>query len=175
MRRQPSDRVALVRLAAWTSSGQRAASTARRGSLSRHVSRCAARGYRAESDVRVGNRAFIPHQELCEGAGAGSIHCVAPWPRGCSVARSCPSHCRRRQAGRGDLGASDAGVASVRIAGHEALILLVLVSAPPGLMATFTASSIGSLKGTSIRSNPFSYVAWALLGFTGQPKASAET
>src|SRR2546428_5519256 len=41
-------------------------------------------------------------------------------------------------------------------AGHEALILLVLVSAPPGLMATFTASSIGSLNGTSIRSNPFS-------------------
>src|SRR2546427_9422917 len=65
-------------------------------------------------------------------------------------------HTRRRQAGRGDLGASDAGVTSVRIAGHEALILLVLVSAPPGLMATFTASSIGSLKGTSIRSNPFS-------------------
>ena len=27
---------------------------------------------------------------------------------------------------------------------------------PPGLIATFTASSIGSLKGTSIRSNPFS-------------------
>ncbi len=35
-------------------------------------------------------------------------------------------------------------------------MLLVLVSAPPALMATFTASSIGSLKGTSIRSNPFS-------------------
>src|SRR5438034_10456954 len=65
-------------------------------------------------------------------------------------------NCRRRQAGRGDLGTLDAGVASVRIAGHEALILLVLASAPPGLMATFTASSIGSLKGTSIRSNPFS-------------------
>jgi hypothetical protein len=39
---------------------------------------------------------------------------------------------------------------------HQASILLVLVSAPPGLIATFTASSIGSLKGTSIRSNPFS-------------------
>ena len=33
-------------------------------------------------------------------------------------------------------------------------MLVVLVSAPPALMATFTASSIGSLKGTSIRSNP---------------------
>jgi hypothetical protein len=35
-------------------------------------------------------------------------------------------------------------------------ILLVFVSSPPALTATFTASSIGSLKGTSIRSNPFS-------------------
>jgi len=35
-------------------------------------------------------------------------------------------------------------------------MLFVLVSAPPALMATFTASSIGSLNGTSIRSNPFS-------------------
>ena len=35
-------------------------------------------------------------------------------------------------------------------------IVLVLVSAPPALMATFTASSIGSLKGTSIRSRPCS-------------------
>jgi hypothetical protein len=49
---------------------------------------------------------------------------------------------------------------------HQALIVLVLVSAPPALMvlvsappplmATFTASSIGSLKGTSIRSRPCS-------------------
>jgi len=37
-----------------------------------------------------------------------------------------------------------------------ALIVLVLVSAPPAFMATFTASSIGSLKGTSIRSSPCS-------------------
>jgi hypothetical protein len=35
-------------------------------------------------------------------------------------------------------------------------------------MATFTASSNGSLKGTSIRSNPFSQVASALSGFAGQ-------
>ncbi len=51
----------------------------------------------------------------------------------------------------------------------------VLVSAPRALMATFTASSIGSLKGTSIRSRPCSWVASALLGFTCQAKASAET
>ena len=43
---------------------------------------------------------------------------------------------------------------SLRLRGHQALIFLVLVSAPPALMATFTASSIGSLKGTSIRSKP---------------------
>ena len=35
-------------------------------------------------------------------------------------------------------------------------IALVLVSAPPALMAIFTAPSIGSLKGTSIRSSPCS-------------------
>ena len=40
--------------------------------------------------------------------------------------------------------------------GHQAPIILVLVSAPPALMTTFTASSIGSLKGTSIRSRPCS-------------------
>src|SRR6266536_2090467 len=39
---------------------------------------------------------------------------------------------------------------------HQALIVLVMFSAPPALMATFTASSIGSLKGTSIRSRPCS-------------------
>ena len=33
--------------------------------------------------------------------------------------------------------------------------LVILASAPPALMLTFTASSMGSLKGTSIRSNPF--------------------
>ena len=42
------------------------------------------------------------------------------------------------------------------LTGHQASIVLVLVSAPPALMATFTASSIGSLKGTSIRSRPCS-------------------
>src|SRR5208337_3924004 len=42
------------------------------------------------------------------------------------------------------------------LTGHQASIDLVLVSAPPTLMATFTASSIGSLKGTSIRSRPCS-------------------
>ena len=42
------------------------------------------------------------------------------------------------------------------LTGHQASIDLVLVSAPPALMATFTASSIGSLKGTSIRSRPCS-------------------
>ena len=42
------------------------------------------------------------------------------------------------------------------LTGYQALIFLVLVSAPPALMATFTASSIGSLKGTSIRSRPCS-------------------
>ena len=40
----------------------------------------------------------------------------------------------------------------LNLTGHQATISLVLVS----LMATFTASSIGSLKGTSIRSRPFS-------------------
>jgi len=35
-------------------------------------------------------------------------------------------------------------------------VVLVVVSAPPALMATFTASSIGSLKGTSMRSRPCS-------------------
>jgi hypothetical protein len=52
------------------------------------------------------------------------------------------------------------------LTGHQALIVLVLISAPPALMAfvsatpplmaTFTASSIGSLRGTSIRSRPCS-------------------
>jgi len=40
--------------------------------------------------------------------------------------------------------------------GHQALIFLILVSMPPALMVTFTASSIGSLKGTSMRSRPCS-------------------
>jgi hypothetical protein len=40
--------------------------------------------------------------------------------------------------------------------GHQAPVILALVSAPPALMATFTASSIGSLKGTSTRSRPCS-------------------
>ena len=40
--------------------------------------------------------------------------------------------------------------------GIQASITLVLVSAPPALMAIFTAPSIGSLKGTSIRSRPCS-------------------
>src|ERR1700694_5629143 len=38
------------------------------------------------------------------------------------------------------------------LTGHQASIDLILVSAPPALMGIFTASSIGSLKGTSIRS-----------------------
>ncbi len=59
-------------------------------------------------------------------------------------------------------------------AGHLPAIFF-LVSVLPTLMATFTASSIGSLKGTSIRSRPYSYVASALSGFTGQPRASDET
>jgi len=42
------------------------------------------------------------------------------------------------------------------LTGHQASIGLILVSASPALMATFTASSIGSLKGTSIRSRPCS-------------------
>ena len=42
------------------------------------------------------------------------------------------------------------------LTGHQASIDLILVSAPPALMATFTASSIGSFKGTSIRSRPCS-------------------
>jgi hypothetical protein len=45
---------------------------------------------------------------------------------------------------------------SLALTGHQASIFLVWVSAPPVLMATFTASSIGSLKGTSIRSRPCS-------------------
>jgi hypothetical protein len=46
---------------------------------------------------------------------------------------------------------------SLKLAGYQALIslVLVLVVASPALMTTFTASSIGSLKGTSIRSRPF--------------------
>ena len=44
----------------------------------------------------------------------------------------------------------------LKLTGHQVLIFLVLVSAPPAPMATFTASSIGSLKGTSIRSRPCS-------------------
>src|ERR1035441_9022483 len=40
--------------------------------------------------------------------------------------------------------------------GVQPSIALALVSAPPALMAIFTAPSIGSLKGTSIRSRPFS-------------------
>ena len=40
--------------------------------------------------------------------------------------------------------------------GIQPSIVLVLVSAPPALMAIFTAPSIGSLKGTSIRSRPCS-------------------
>jgi hypothetical protein len=46
--------------------------------------------------------------------------------------------------------------------GHEALSLLVLLSTTLVLMGTVTASSIGSLKGTSIRSRPCSYFASAL-------------
>jgi len=42
------------------------------------------------------------------------------------------------------------------LTGHQAPIIWLLASGPPGVMATLTASSIGSLKGTSIRSNPFS-------------------
>jgi|ERR1700682_2236457 len=42
------------------------------------------------------------------------------------------------------------------LTGHQASIDLILVSAPPALMGIFTASSIGSLKGTSIRSRPCS-------------------
>ena len=44
----------------------------------------------------------------------------------------------------------------LKLTGHQVLIFLVLVSAPPAPMATFTASSIGSLKGTSIRRRPCS-------------------
>ena len=44
---------------------------------------------------------------------------------------------------------------SLKLTGHQASILLVFFSAPPALMTTFTASSIGSLKGTSTRSRPF--------------------
>ena len=40
--------------------------------------------------------------------------------------------------------------------GIQPSIILVLVSAPPALMAIFTAPSIGSLEGTSIRSTPCS-------------------
>ncbi len=45
---------------------------------------------------------------------------------------------------------------SLKLTGHQGSIFLILVSAPPALMATFVASSIGSLKGTSIRSRPCS-------------------
>ena len=47
-------------------------------------------------------------------------------------------------------------LAAVAIAGIQPSIVLVLVSAPPALMAIFTAPSIGSFKGTSIRSRPCS-------------------
>ena len=60
----------------------------------------------------------------------------------------------------GDLGGWPAGGLPLPLAAAgrapPAAIVLVLVSAPPALMATFTASSIGSLKGTSIRSRPCS-------------------
>lgn len=39
--------------------------------------------------------------------------------------------------------------------GRQPSRVLILASVPPALMATFTASSMGSLKGTSMRSNPF--------------------
>ena len=45
---------------------------------------------------------------------------------------------------------------SFELLGHQASIFLIVVSAITSLMATFTASSMGSLKGTSIRSRPFS-------------------
>jgi hypothetical protein len=45
---------------------------------------------------------------------------------------------------------------SLKLTRHQASIFLVSVSALPALMATFVASSIGSLKGTSIRSRPCS-------------------
>jgi hypothetical protein len=45
---------------------------------------------------------------------------------------------------------------SLKLTGHQALSFLVLVSPPRALTATFTASSIGSLNGTSIRSRPCS-------------------
>jgi hypothetical protein len=41
-------------------------------------------------------------------------------------------------------------------AGHQPAVFFVLVPALPVLITTFTASSIGSLKGTSIRSKPCS-------------------
>ena len=62
---------------------------------------------------------------------------------------------------------------SKSLEGH--LPAIFLVPSPPTLMRTLTASSIGSLKGTSIRSRPCSYVASALSGFTAQPKAKDAT
>jgi hypothetical protein len=48
------------------------------------------------------------------------------------------------------------GREKLAVFGIQPSIVLVLVSAPPALMAIFTAPSIGSLKGTSIRSRPCS-------------------
>jgi len=48
------------------------------------------------------------------------------------------------------------GRVSCKLVGGQASIFLALISLPLALMATFTASSIGSLKGTSIRSRPCS-------------------
>ena len=51
-----------------------------------------------------------------------------------------------------------AGLLPAPIAGGAVFVAIVagLVSAPAVLMVTFTASSIGSLKGTSMRSSPCS-------------------
>jgi hypothetical protein len=59
---------------------------------------------------------------------------------------------------RGGLGphAAHSGQETWRIAGYQPAVFFVLFPALPVLMTTFTASSIGSLKGTSIRSKPCS-------------------
>jgi hypothetical protein len=79
-------------------------------------------------------------------------------PRRTRRGRACGSYCAG--VAHGDLGGWPAGGLPLPRAGAgrapPAAIVLVLVPAPPALMATFTASSIGSLKGTSIRSRPWS-------------------
>ena len=100
---------------------------------------------------------------------AGNVQCESTHALGWPALYPAPSG--TKFAPRSQAGGSNADAASCALTDHQASILLILVSAPPALIATLTASSIGSFKGTSIRSNPFSELSSALSGFTGQPNS----